>query len=1076
MLNVYLGNFHPDLEDALCKHISEIKKKDPLSQIALVVPSEHIRKRIKVLLTAERGMNLLGVHFLTFHTLSLKLCEETYGRMMHMISDDFFFSELIRQILRTGVTETNLFRQFAETQEGCSAIWRTIRELREARVEPDNIIEAIREGFFAQEDYEKIIAILAIYREFLLRKRDKDIIDYSDLPEIASENILSSAYLRRFEEVIYYGFYDLTQVQYDMLRLIVKHLPSAIFFPYIEGLPAISFAGRFYDSYIQGLLSDNSKVIRVSDTAIQEGDGKTLFPVKSSVAIINTSGMEDEIAVVAKTILRLVEGDGYSFSEIGVVARDINEYIHIIKRIFDAHKIPFMSTGTEPAGRYPLVKAVLILISIRENDYRRSDIIDLASSYCCRKKLNDFCPEGIEPRPDKWDEVTRLAGISKGKKEWGRLEKYLEEGLVLGKTSNEDEPEAKAGGAEIAVLYSLVKSLIEDLSSLPPACSWSGYVEIFNVLIRKYIEIDSPGNGHTDADDPDRDYLNAGETVTESLLSLKSFDLISPEVILSEFIGTLSRSLEGKRFKVCDYDIAGVQVLDAMSGRAIPFRALFVAGMNEKVFPRNIREDPLLRDSARQVMERVLGYKIPEKISGFEEEKLIFYLLLKSAGERLYILYQRTGDSGETRIPSWYISEIKASYPVREQRIPRRLSDKYALSELYDYSFLPYHELTTRLIIEGTDPTTVMLKNNLNYDLYSNGIKAMIRRDKMHTGLMEYDGITGHIEAYWQGLLVRGISPTSLELYAQCPFSYFARHLLRSVKIKRPETIFEIHPIDKGNICHKILKRFYSGYSRVKEIDVKACLEEEASSVFSEFEQNHPVGYPAIWEVGKEQLLSLLQNLIEMDLRDLSTSGFHPYVFEAEAEGSLSIALPDYPPEYPINDLRFHGFLDRVDINQSSGSYRIIDYKLKMGARAKPEDKNLGLAAIRGQRLQPPVYILMTAGYLREKRGMENPVCKDVRFYYLAPNWTNEKDEYRFRDFPGDCWQTGLGERIRGTIGLLLEGIKRGAFFILPGNYCDNCDYSSICRKNHFPTRLRAKKDDKIAKRYRELRKERIDS
>src|SRR3990172_2577642 len=167
MLNVYLGNFHPDLEDALCQHIAEIKKKDQLSQIAIVTPSDHIRKRLKTLLTIERGMCLMGVHFLTFHTLSLKLYEEKYGlmsqKMSHMICDDFFFTEMIRHILGTDAAETNLFRHFAETPEGCSAIWRTIRELREARVEPDNMIEAIRDGLFDGEDYEKIIALLVIY-------------------------------------------------------------------------------------------------------------------------------------------------------------------------------------------------------------------------------------------------------------------------------------------------------------------------------------------------------------------------------------------------------------------------------------------------------------------------------------------------------------------------------------------------------------------------------------------------------------------------------------------------------------------------------------------------------------------------------------------------------------------------------------------------------------------------------------------------------------------------------------------------------------------------------------------------
>src|SRR3990170_2675111 len=430
MLNAYLGNFHPDLEDALFQHVTEIKRKDRLAQIAVVTPSEHIQRRIKTLLTAEHGMCLMGVHFLTFHALSLKLYEEKYGLTSHMICDDFFFTEMIRHILGTGNTEANLFSNFAGTPEGCMAIWRSIRELREARVDIGNVIDGIRDGLFDPEDSEKLLALMAIYREFLQRKTDKNIIDYSDLPDIASGVVPSSAYLKKFNGIIYYGFYDLTQVQYDLLQSIVRQYPVTMFFPHAEGVPAVSFTGRFYDTFIQGLMTDNSKVIRLPGLDMH-ADSKVLFPVKSSTAIIGASGMEDEVSVVAKTILRLVEVDGYSFAGIGVVARDINEYIHIIKRVFSAHNIPFVSSGGESADRYPVVKAVQILISIHKNDYRRSNIIDLVSSHGCQERLKAFFPDGAELRSDKLDIVTRLTGITKGIKEWDRLDKYMEEGFVI---------------------------------------------------------------------------------------------------------------------------------------------------------------------------------------------------------------------------------------------------------------------------------------------------------------------------------------------------------------------------------------------------------------------------------------------------------------------------------------------------------------------------------------------------------------------------------------------------------------------------------------------------------------------
>ena len=50
----------------------------------------------------------------------------------------------------------------------------------------------------------------------------------------------------------------------------------------------------------------------------------------------------------------------------------------------------------------------------------------------------------------------------------------------------------------------------------------------------------------------------------------------------------------------------GVQVLSVMEARARTFDHLFVLGMNRDVFPRSIREDPLLGDSLRRSLADML--------------------------------------------------------------------------------------------------------------------------------------------------------------------------------------------------------------------------------------------------------------------------------------------------------------------------------------------------------------------------------------------------------------------------------------------------------------------------------------
>ena len=1045
MLKVYLGNFHPDLEDALCNYIISLKGDDHLAPLAIVVPSIHLRSRLKIMFSSERRLDLINIHFYTFHTLSAKLYEERYGVINTLVKDDFFFEELLRHTIKTSSNVEDTFRHLSETRDGCSTLWKTIQDLKDARVDPDNLMEAIREGVFNEEDIERLSPLVLLYKEFLLRMKEINIMDYSDLPVIAAELVPTSGILHSFKEIIYYGFYDLTQVQYDLFRSVANHYPATLYFPLIEKMQAFEFARRFYEGYIQGMVPGKKAVIRLSEPVIMKSGAETTFPFGHISTIISTSGAEDEVLTVAKAIYKLVDMDGCSFSDFGVVSRDINDYGHLIKRIFDIHKIPFVSSACDPINRYQVTKAVHLFLSVPEGDYRRSDIIDLASSHFCR--IETFCPDGVEPRPDIWDYVTRSAGISRGISEWERLDKYIRDGLVLNEKDEESAETHRISGDIITGLKNFVSSLNEDFDNLPEISSWDDYAERFEGLIQKYIAAEG--------------------FIIEGLYSIREFRLISSEVTLNEFIDTFKRMLENRYIPVSDNEVNGVHVLDVMAARGITCKVLFVLGMNEKVFPRNIKEDPMLRDSLRKVFEAGLGYKVTEKLSGYDEEKLLFYLLLSSARERIYLLYQRTDEAGQTKVPSMYLNDIRKGFPVNEENIPRRTNEKFSVSEYFDYSLLIPQELSLRLISESRDALPVIMKFNMAPETYRHGINVIQRLETRRPALTAYDGLTGPIEKELRSLIIEGTSPTSLESYARCPFSYFAHHILSLRRLSYPDPVCEIPPIEIGNICHRILKRIYSRGEIIlkKDIDIEGYLREDSSVVFNEFQQDHTIGYPLLWAVLKKRLMSVIKSMITDDINELRISGFIPSGFELNETGYLDCDGPG-----DLNEIRLHGIVDRIDIKPGTGIFRIIDYKYKSGTGMSNEDRNLSLSAVRGKKLQPPLYILMIRPHVKSVTGVENPLPEKVSFYFIAPAWTSDDKEERVSEFPGDCWQTGLGEQIKSSISLLLKGIKEGLFFIYPGGYCDFCDYYMICRKNHTHSRSRSERDERV-RPYYSLRK-----
>ncbi len=99
-MQVILGPFHPQLENALADEILGYRKTDLLCHLLVLVPSVSLRRRIKVLLTNEHRLSFLNLHILTFHQLSLSLFEEPHGTNGLFVRDVVFLEVVLRHIIR----------------------------------------------------------------------------------------------------------------------------------------------------------------------------------------------------------------------------------------------------------------------------------------------------------------------------------------------------------------------------------------------------------------------------------------------------------------------------------------------------------------------------------------------------------------------------------------------------------------------------------------------------------------------------------------------------------------------------------------------------------------------------------------------------------------------------------------------------------------------------------------------------------------------------------------------------------------------------------------------------------------
>jgi ATP-dependent helicase/nuclease subunit B len=651
MLQIVTGPFHPHLQQALIREVRQFKTDNPLGSLAIIVPSSTLSHYLRRLLVLKAGLSLLNVHFLTFHQLALRLCEAGgpvtgSGTAPVVPGSDLFFEELLRTIVRRNLTGLERFRQFGHSQGAWAALWATLRDLTEAMVDPETARRAVEEGLFGIEDAEPLRALFHLHAAAREACRALGVGTPEDVAAAALERVPDSAVLLRLDRLYYYGFYDLTQVQLALFEAIAASRPVTLFFP-LTDQPEFGFARRFFERHLSPRTMAQY-VARLPDPPTARGHGPAILR-------FSTVEAEDELATVCKQILLLVETHGYRFEEIGVVARTLAPYQAKLRPIFDRHRIPLQSLGDAlpggaglPLNQEPAAKALLQLASLPVTGLYRTPVMDVLTSPFCRW---DRLGEKIEPRPDLWTLAVRQLGITRGLDEWQRLAAAAQDGLVLEAGAEMDdgetEPERSRSIApsQLHLLWRLVSGLLEEIRALPASGSFGELTAAFLKVASGQLKV--PGlseAGQLDLPEPRLDAV--GQSIRAVFTALAQFEQIGHAVSWEEWLRVFTRLVAEATVADCEQNHGGVWVLDAMAARGLAFRALFLIGLNEKVFPRFIREDAFLRDRHRRVLDATLGYKIDEKLAGYDEERLLFTLLVQAAQERLFLLYQRADAAG----------------------------------------------------------------------------------------------------------------------------------------------------------------------------------------------------------------------------------------------------------------------------------------------------------------------------------------------------------------------------------------------------------------------------------------------
>jgi ATP-dependent helicase/nuclease subunit B len=130
---------------------------------------------------------------------------------------------------------------------------------------------------------------------------------------------------------------------------------------------------------------------------------------------------------------------------------------------------------------------------------------------------------------------------------------------------------------------------------------------------------------------------------------------------------------------------------------------------------------------------------------------------------------------------------------------------------------------------------------------------------------------TPKLRSFFDG--VRPLSPTSLEVWATCPYRLFLESALRVAPTQDPEGEWTVDAAEKGSLVHDALEQFFSELAALDRpqqgeaysADDLDLLERLAYERLRKIEEMGDSGHPLVWEATRRDLLADLRTFLARD-------------------------------------------------------------------------------------------------------------------------------------------------------------------------------------------------------------------
>ncbi len=477
-----------------------------------------------------------------------------------------------------------------------SALARTLTALRRAGIEPERLAPLVAAAPPGSDDARRLASLKRLYRDFqgALEGRTADPVT---LFAAAREGLPRARWLESAEVVVTDDL-ELDAVEAEFVAALAAVLPVRVLRRALPpSLRPASFRGRmaargvaeadWTDTPLAPLAPapPPSSLLRLREGLFEESRGAGLEVEDGAVELVTAPGEAAEVRSIARRLLREA-ARGVGFEDMGVFLPRPETYAPLFTDLLTRLGIPHRLHPSLPLRFGRAARSLLLLFRCR--GLERPAVMEFLTF--APVPFEVLLGPDVPPRPARWDEMSREAGIVSGLsrwilglRAWGEAEREAGE--------QEKDPDRRERRlrhvTDAEALLRVVELLGGTLDALDGEASWAEWVDRLRTVVDQWIG-------------PERDR----DAVLEMIADLGGLESVVSRAPWTEVEQVLEARFEWERLPLEPLEGGAVHIgaLDAMAG--LPFKIAAIPGLVEGGYPGVFRPDPFLLDAEREALRQ----------------------------------------------------------------------------------------------------------------------------------------------------------------------------------------------------------------------------------------------------------------------------------------------------------------------------------------------------------------------------------------------------------------------------------------------------------------------------------------